>query len=111
MQLYCKIIWGPGDLYEFEVQTDDWEFYYWTVEKTEDGRSRPLSMTPHCRGKEAAWKELARMLRIWAIQAATGKPLTKEQRLAIFGGPRGEYRALLEGAEAYRPREFKVEEW
>lgn len=61
-------------------------------------------MTTLCRSERAAWNELERMLRLWAEQVQSGRPMTKAQRLDIFGGPRGEYRQLLERVHTFREK-------
>lgn len=93
---YCKIIWGNGD-YDLDIETDDWVDYCCHVKK-DFGTSfgPPLTMTGLCRSENGAWNELERMLGIWATQAQSGQPMTKDQRMAIFGGSRGEHRKILE---------------
>lgn len=54
-------------------------------------------MTLLCDSEEAAYRELNRMLVIWAAHARRGAPMTKEESLEVFGGPRGEYERLLAG--------------
>ena len=53
-------------------------------------------MTNVCNGSDRAWNELDRMLRLWARQVESGRPMTREERLEIFSGPNGAYRSLLE---------------
>jgi hypothetical protein len=36
------------------------------------------------------------MLDVWARQEQSGEPMTKNQRLEIFGGPNGQNNAVLE---------------
>ncbi|WPH02474.1 Hypothetical protein R9X50_00533800 [Acrodontium crateriforme] len=93
---YCKTIWGEGDDYEFDVETDDYEYYQIFVGREQDGRLCPLTATSVCCGEESAWRDLERMLQVWATQVETGKPMTKEQKLTIFGGPRGDLRDVIE---------------
>jgi len=47
-------------------------------------------------GPDRAWNELDRMLRLWAGQVESGRPMTREEHLEIFSGPNGEFRNLLE---------------
>ncbi|KAK0381050.1 hypothetical protein CLIM01_01626 [Colletotrichum limetticola] len=42
-----------------------------------------------------AYRELDRMLVIWAAHARRGIPVTIEESLEISGDPRGEYKQLL----------------
>jgi hypothetical protein len=53
-------------------------------------------MTGLCKSDEEAWAELDRMLGVWARQVQSGQPMTKAQRLEIFGGPRGKNKKILE---------------
>ena len=59
---YCKKIWGPFD-FDIDTETDDHE-YYMCVVKRDHGSSfgPPLTLTTVCRGQNAAWHELERML-------------------------------------------------
>lgn len=92
----CKIIWGDGD-YDLDVETDDWVEYACVV-KRDFGLciGPPLTMTGLCNSAEQAWRELDRMLGVWARQIQGGHPMTKAQSLEIFGGPNGRKRAILE---------------
>ena len=95
IQANCRIIWGNDD-YDLDISTDDWEWYSCSVQKdfgTELGP--PLTMTGLCNSSEKAWAELDRMLDVWARQVQSGKPMTEEQQLEIFGGERGENRGIL----------------
>jgi hypothetical protein len=93
---YCKIIWGSHCDYDIDIETDDWENYSCIV-KRDFGLSfgPPLTITSLCYGSEAAWAELERMLGLWAEQVLSGKPVTKDESLEIFGGSRGEHKKLL----------------
>jgi hypothetical protein len=53
-------------------------------------------MTGICNSEEQAWRELDRMLGVWAKQVQSGKPMTKAQWLEIFGGPNGRNTFILE---------------
>ena len=55
-----------------------------------------LTMTGLCHSREKAYRELDRMLKIWAGQVKIGQPMTKEQDLEVFGGPNGRNRRVLE---------------
>jgi hypothetical protein len=35
------------------------------------------------------------MLELWAKQVKRGTPMTKDERLEVFGGPKGKHRKLL----------------
>jgi hypothetical protein len=92
----CKIIWGNGD-YDLDVETDDWVAYACVVNKDFGSHfGPPLTMTGLCNSAEQAWRELDRMLGVWARQIQGGQPMTKAQSLEIFGGPNGRNRAILE---------------
>ncbi|EED18754.1 hypothetical protein TSTA_124730 [Talaromyces stipitatus ATCC 10500] len=95
IQSNCRIIWGPGD-YDIDIESDDWETYY-AVVKRDDGTSfgPPLTMTGVCQSEEHTWRELDRMLDVWARQIQSGQPMTKDKVLKIFGGPKGQSRAIL----------------
>ncbi|KAI7977207.1 hypothetical protein EIK77_005412 [Talaromyces pinophilus] len=95
IQTYCQTIWGPGD-YDIDVETDDWISYY-AVVKRDYGTSfgSPLTITGICRSQDHAWRELDRMLGAWATQAQSGRPMTDDETLKIFGGPNGENKPLL----------------
>lgn len=96
IQASCEIIWGKGD-YDIDIETDDWTTY-WAIVKRDFGTSfgPPLTMTGICDSSDHAWRELDRMLRVWARQVLSGQPMTKDQSLEIFGGPRGQNKAILE---------------
>jgi hypothetical protein len=55
----------------------------------------PLTMTSLCRSREAAWAELGRMLELWAKQVKHGTPMTKDEKLEVFRGPKGKHKKLL----------------
>jgi hypothetical protein len=63
----CKLIWGAHCDYDFDVETDDWEWYSCVV-KQDFGSSvgPPLIMTGLRPSEEAAWKELEKMLESFA---------------------------------------------
>ena len=93
----CKAIWGAQYDYDFDLETDDYVLYWCTVKRDYGLSIGPaLTITAACHGEEGAWNELDRMLGIWARVTERGTPMTREERLAIFSGPRGEYRNLLE---------------
>jgi uncharacterized protein YajQ (UPF0234 family) len=96
IQANRKIIWGDSD-YEFDVETED-SMKYWGFVKKDFGFffGPPLTMTALCNSRENAWNELDRMLDVWARQGQSGEPMTKNQRLEIFGGPNGRNKAVLE---------------
>ena len=52
-------------------------------------------MTGLCPSSEAAWAELDRMLDLWAKQATRGTPMTKAEKLEIFGGWKGKHGKVL----------------
>lgn len=52
-------------------------------------------MTGLCALDVYAWNELDRMLGVWARQTQSGKPMTKDQILEIFGGPSGDHLPIL----------------
>ncbi|KAE9366536.1 hypothetical protein N431DRAFT_76511 [Stipitochalara longipes BDJ] len=82
----CKIIWGGGE-YDLDVDTDHMTYTYCTVKKDVGLLfGGALTMTQMCTSEKQAWRELDRMLEVWAIQAQSGKPMTKAQRLEIFVG-------------------------
>jgi hypothetical protein len=92
----CKIIWGSNCEYHLNIETDDWVNYICFVKKDfGDSFGPPLTMTSACRSSEAAWAELDRMLELWARQVKRGTPMTKDENLEIFGGPKGEHKHLL----------------
>ena len=97
IQASCAIIWGASEYgYEVEVETDDYEWYYGQVQK-DHGLSfgEPLLFSTGCRSSEEGWQELERMLALLAKQALSGKPMTHEDKLQIYGGKDGKHRALL----------------
>ncbi|CAO2650138.1 Nn.00g014300.m01.CDS01 [Neocucurbitaria sp. VM-36] len=93
----CKKIWGADKTYDLTIETDDYEHYMCHV-KVDYGTSYgpPLTMTSLCNGPDRAWNELDRMLRLWARQVESGRPMTREENLEIFSGPDGRWRKLLE---------------
>ncbi|KAK5988886.1 hypothetical protein PT974_10383 [Cladobotryum mycophilum] len=95
IQVYCQIIWGEGD-YDLDNESDDYETHYVSVRK-DFGTSfgPPLTTTGLCKSSDHAYRELERMLGLWAGQIQSGQPMTRELQLAIFGGPRGRHKALL----------------
>lgn len=96
IQNYCETIWGPDD-YEIDTETDDYEKYQAFVKKDYGDSYGPLlTMTPICNSNDRAWNELERMLALWAVVAQSGQPMTKDQRLKIFGGPNGEHKHILQ---------------
>jgi hypothetical protein len=96
IQTNCKIIWGDAD-YDLDLETDDWVAFVCVVKKDLGSHfGPPLTMTGLCNSKEQAWKELDRMLDVWARQVQSGQSMTKAQSLEIFGGPNGRNRFVLE---------------
>ncbi|KAK1675965.1 hypothetical protein BDP55DRAFT_662811 [Colletotrichum godetiae] len=92
----CKTIWGDH-VYEIDYETDDNEvFQYFVLRDYGSSFGPALTMTLLCHSEEAAYRELDRMLGIWAAQVRRGTPMTKEESLEIFGGPRGECKRVLE---------------
>lgn len=103
----CKIIWGDDCAYDLSTETDDFVNYICFVKK-DFGLSfgPPLAMTSVCPSETEAWEELDRMLRLWAQQVQSGKPMTKAERLNIFGGRRGQHSMLLSSVlDAFEKRE------
>ena len=96
IQANCKIIWGDAD-YDLDVETDDWVTYTCVVKK-DHGLcfGPPLTMTGICNSEGQAWRELDRMLGVWARQVQGGQPMTRAQSLEIFGGPNGRNTFVLE---------------
>ncbi|KAF2253354.1 hypothetical protein BU26DRAFT_515722 [Trematosphaeria pertusa] len=92
----CKIIWGADCEYDLDNETDDYVHYMAHVKK-DFGVSfgPPLAMTGLCGSSEAALAELDRMLELWAKQVKRGTPMTKDERLEIFGGPKGKHKKIL----------------
>lgn len=87
IQANCRIIWGEGD-YDLDLETDDWETYWAVVKKDyETSFGPPLIITEICPSDEHAWRELDRMLGVWARQIQSGQPMTAEKSLEIHGGP------------------------
>jgi len=97
IQANCKIIWGNYE-YDLEIETDDYVDYMCHVKKDfGDSFGSPLTMTSLCPSEEAAWVELDRMLELWAKQVKRRTPMTKDERLEIFGGYRGKHKKVLSG--------------
>lgn len=98
IQAYCETIWGKGDYtYDIDVETDDWETYQAFVKKDFGLEFGPLlTATGLCNSSEHVYRELERMLGAWARQKQSGRPMTKEEHLNIFGGPSGQNRKVLE---------------
>jgi hypothetical protein len=93
MEANCRTIWGNNCDYDFNVETDDYLHYMADVKKDfglEFGP--PLTMTALCPSSEAAWRELDRMLDLMATEVKRGMPMTKEEKLIAFGGPKGQHR-------------------
>lgn len=92
----CKIIWGSGCVYDFDIETDDYINYACVVKK-DFGTSfgPPLTMTSLCPSRDAAWAELDRMLELWARSVKRGTPMTKDEKLAVFGGWKGKHSKIL----------------
>lgn len=103
----CKTIWGNDCEYDLDIETDDYVNYRCLVKKDfGDSFGPPLTITSLCRSSEAAWAELDKMLELWAKQVKCGMPMTKNETLEIFGGPRGEHRKLLSKViDAFEKRE------
>ena len=92
----CKIIWGNDCEYDLDIETDDYVNYTCHVRKDfGDSLGPPLTMTSLCPSSEAAWAELDRMLELWATQVKRGTPMTKDETLELFGGPKGEHKKVL----------------
>jgi hypothetical protein len=96
IQANCKIIWGDDSEYDLDAESDDYINYTCFVRK-DYGTSfgPPLTMTGLCYTREGAWAELDRRLKLWARQVQRGTPMTRDEHLEIFGGPRGKYRHIL----------------
>lgn len=90
----CEVIWGKAD-YDIDIETDDYMTYQAIVQKDLGTSYEPLTMTGLCNSKDLAWKELDRMLGLWARQKQSGQPMTKDQELEIFGGPNGQNKPIL----------------
>jgi hypothetical protein len=95
IQASCQIIWGDGD-YDIDID-NEWCTTYWASVKKDFGLSfgPPLIMTGICDSQDHAMRELDRMLFDWARQIRSGQPMTDNQSLKIFGGPRGENKPIL----------------
>ncbi|KAA8565169.1 hypothetical protein EYC84_010909 [Monilinia fructicola] len=84
----CRSVWSDGD-YELDVETDDYECWQGMVRKDYgNALGGLLTMTPLCDLEENAWAHLGMMWRAFAGQEQSGRALTKEQNLRIFGGSR-----------------------
>jgi hypothetical protein len=93
----CKKIWGADKEFDIDIETDDYEHYACVVKEDRGlSFSSPLTMTNFCNGPDRAWEELDRMLRTWARQVESGRPMTREECLEIFSGPNGRHRNFLE---------------
>ncbi|KAF2117873.1 hypothetical protein BDV96DRAFT_405626 [Lophiotrema nucula] len=81
----CKKIWGANKDFDFDVESDDYEFYFCYVrEDFGDMFGRLLAATFSYRGLEGAWNELDRMLRHMARHVEQGESTTKNiGRLAM----------------------------
>jgi len=103
----CKIIWGNDCEYNLNIETDDYVNYMCHVKKDfGDSFGPSLTMTNLCRSSEAAWAELDRMLELWAKQVKRGTSMTKDEKLEVFDGPKGEHKKLLsEFMNAFKKRE------
>lgn len=96
IQANCKIVWGKGDYY-FNIETEDYNFFWAVVTKEGDSEPGPaLTITGLCYSPEHVLAELDRMLFAWARQVQSGQPMTKEESLDIFGGPKGRNKPILE---------------
>lgn len=100
LRAYTQIIWEDENLI-LDTETDDCGNYMAYVGKDFSWISSPLVMTNICRGQGAAWRELERMLEIWASYTQSGQPITDKQRREIHGGPNGEYKKLLKKVDKY----------
>lgn len=93
----CKKIWGADKEFNIDLDCDGpWGDCQAFVR--EDGGltlGPMLTMTNVCHGSKRAWNELDRMLRLWAQQVESGRPLSQEEALDIFSKPSGENRAVL----------------
>ncbi|KAF2471452.1 uncharacterized protein BDR25DRAFT_368293 [Lindgomyces ingoldianus] len=93
----CKKIWGADKEFEFDIETDDYEHYQCIVREDYGLRfGSPLVIASARNGPNKAWDELDRMLRLWARQVESGRPMTREEQLEIFSGPHGEHKRVLE---------------
>ncbi|KAK4182251.1 hypothetical protein QBC35DRAFT_510322 [Podospora australis] len=92
----CKTIWGNHDDYDLSIENDNCVDYQCFVRKDfGDSFGSPIAMTSCCPSSEAAWAELDRMLGLWASRVKRGTPMTKNERLETFGGPKGKHKAVL----------------
>jgi len=93
----CQKIWGADKEFDIDIETDDYEYYQCFVRQDHGLSFGPTLVITSVRGgPDRAWNELDRMLRLWARQVESGRPMTREEHLEIFSGPNGEYRNLLE---------------
>lgn len=96
IEAYCKTIWGANKTFDITIESDDYYYYACYVREDQGLDFGPfLTATTTCKGQNAAWHELERMLHLWAKQKGSNRPMTQEERLNIFSGPRGEFRELL----------------
>jgi len=92
----CRIIWGNGSEYELDIETDDYVNYSCYVRRDFGTSFGPALMIAIAHGSsERALAELDRMLGLWVKYIERGTPMSKDERLEIFGGPRGKYKNLL----------------
>lgn len=95
IQASCVTIWGNGD-YDIDIETDDCILYYAVVKKDfGDSFGPPLTITGICNSENHVWRELDRMLGLWARVVQSGQPMTEDQNLEIFGGPNGQNKPIL----------------
>lgn len=107
IQANCQIIWGKGD-YDITIESEDDTF--WAEVKNYEITHEygpTLTMTGVCNLPEHALDELDRMLSVWARQDQSGQPMTREDTLAIFGGPRRENEPILKMFMAEQDRRAK----
>ncbi|KAF2793565.1 hypothetical protein K505DRAFT_375244 [Melanomma pulvis-pyrius CBS 109.77] len=103
IQEYCKKIWGADKDFDLDIETDDYENYLCLVREDRGLSFGPvLTMTSLCYGPKEAWHELERMLYLWAKSVESGRPMTQEERLNIFSGPKGKHRKLLMEFERHK---------
>lgn len=94
-QANCEITWGKGD-YDINIETDDYETFWAVLRKEFDNELGPvLTITGLCDSPEHTLAELDRMLFALAKQVQSGQPMTKEESLDIFGGPKGQNKPIL----------------
>lgn len=94
----CKKIWGADKEFDIDIDCDKgpWGDCQAYVREDRGLSFGPmLTMTNVCEGSKRAWNELDRMLRLWARQVESGKPMSREEMLDIFSRPSGENRAAL----------------